>query len=134
MSQLKACVLLRDHLGERHEGSITGLAGHGLYVTLDAWWVEGLVHVSRLRGHYELEESGKALVGPGRRYALGDRVEVEIAASDPVAGRIDFELVERRERGRDAAARPARARSSSESRSQRAGKRTRRPSRVRKRK
>ena len=131
MSQLKACVLLRDHLGEVHEGSITGLAGHGLYVTLDAWWVEGLVHVSRLRGHYELEESGKALVGPGRRYALGDRVEVEIAAADPVAGRIDFELA--RERGRDAAARPARARSRSESRSQRAGKRTKRPSRVRKR-
>ena len=94
MDQLKACVLLREHLRERQAGSVTGLAPHGLYVTLDAWWVEGLVHVSRLPGYFELEEGGRALVGPGRRYALGDRVEVEIAAADPVSARIDFELLE----------------------------------------
>ncbi|HKA15640.1 MAG TPA: VacB/RNase II family 3'-5' exoribonuclease, partial [Myxococcota bacterium] len=92
MDQIKACVLLRPHVGERHEGTVTGLARHGLYVTLDAWWVEGLVHVSRLPEFTELSENGRALVSASARYELGDRVVVTIASADPVAARIDFEL------------------------------------------
>ncbi len=100
MAQIKACVLLRSHIGERHEGTVTGLARHGLYVTLDAWWVEGLVHVSRLPDYAELSENGRALVAGHTRYELGDRVVVTIAAADPVIARIDFELEMRRRRGR----------------------------------
>jgi ribonuclease R len=102
MAQLKACVLLRDHIGEEHEGRVTGLAPHGLYVTLDAWWVEGLVHVSRLPDYFELEPNGRALVagrGRGGRYEVGDRVAVTIAAADPVTARIDFALAPRPRRG-----------------------------------
>jgi len=99
MDRIKACVLARDHLGERHGGTITGLAPHGLYVTLDAWWLEGLVHVSRLGGFFELDPNGRTLRSRTDRYELGDRVQVAIAAADPVTARIDFELEERR-RGR----------------------------------
>jgi ribonuclease R len=98
MAQLKACVLLRDHVGERHRGRVTGVAPHGLYVTLDRWWVEGLVHVSRLPDHFDLDESGRALVSRGGRYELGDRVAVTIADADPVTARIDFALERRRPR------------------------------------
>ena len=125
MDQLKACVLLRDHVGEIHAGSVSGVAEHGLYVTLEAWWVTGLVHVSRLPGYWELGEGGRALTGDGGRYALGDALEVRIADADPVTARIDFELA--------GAPRRSRARSTNSARSQRAGRRTRRPSRVRKR-
>ncbi len=103
MDQIKACVLLRDHVGERREGTVTGLARHGLYVTLDAWWVEGLVHVSRLPDFTELAENGRALVSARARYELGDRVAVTIAAADPVTARIDFELELRRRRSRGSA-------------------------------
>jgi ribonuclease R len=103
MDQIKACVLLRPHVGERHEGTVTGLARHGLYVTLDAWWVEGLVHVSRLPDFTELSEDGRALVSASARYELGDRVVVTIAAADPVMARIDFELEMRRRRRRGSA-------------------------------
>ena len=103
MDQIKACVLLRAHVGERHEGTVTGLARHGLYVTLDAWWVEGLVHVSRLPDFFELEENGRALISASARYELGDRVVVTIAAADPVTARIDFELEGRRRRPRGSA-------------------------------
>jgi ribonuclease R len=103
MDQIKACVLLRDHLGERHEGTVTGLARHGLYVTLDAWWVDGLVHVSRMPDYSELSEDGRALVSGRVRYELGDRVAVTIAAADPVTARIDFELEVRPRRGRRSA-------------------------------
>jgi ribonuclease R len=100
MDQIKACVLLRPHVGEQHEGTVTGLAPHGLYVTLDAWWVEGLVHVSRLPEYTELAENGRAMVSASARYELGDRVAVKIAAADPVLARIDFDLVRRPSRGR----------------------------------
>jgi len=92
--------MLRSHVGERHEGTITGLARHGLYITLDAWWVEGLVHVSRLPDASELSEDGRAMVSRSARYELGDRVAVTIASADPVKARIDFELEVRRRRGR----------------------------------
>ncbi len=95
MAQLKACVLLREHVGERHEGRITGLAPHGLYITLDEWHVEGLVHVSRLPDYFELDPSGRALVARSARYELGERVEVTIADADPVTARIDFVLEDR---------------------------------------
>jgi len=104
MAQLKACVLLREHVGETHEGRVTGLAPHGLYVTLDAWPVEGLVHVSRLPARFDLEAGGRALVAEGRRggrYEIGDRVAVTIADADPVTARIDFELVARPRRRRE---------------------------------
>jgi ribonuclease R len=94
MVEIKKCVFLAAHLGETHAGTVSGVARHGLYVTLDAFFVEGLVHSSRLPGRFELDERAHALVlrGSRRRLRLGDRLRVRIEASDPVRGRIDFSL------------------------------------------
>ncbi len=94
MVEIKKCVFLAAHLGETHAGTVSGVARHGLYVTLDAFFVEGLVHSSRLPGRFELDERSHALVlrGSRRRLRLGDRLRVRIDASDPVRGRIDFSL------------------------------------------
>jgi len=94
MDQIKSCVFLRDHLGEEHDGTVTGVARHGLYVTLDPWAVEGLVHVSRLPGYFEIDDAGRALESRGKRYELGDRLRILVADADPVTSRIDFELIE----------------------------------------
>jgi ribonuclease R len=95
MVEIKKCVFLAAHVGEIHDGSVSGVARHGLYVTLDAFFVEGLVHVSRLPGEFELDEAAHALVARGsrRRLRLGDAVRVRIDAADPVRGRIDFSLL-----------------------------------------
>ena len=92
--QLGKCAFLEAHVGESHEGSVTGVARHGLYVTLDRWPIEGLVHVSRLPDYVELDPDGLSLVTEGsrRRYALGDRLAVRIAAVDVVKARIDLEI------------------------------------------
>jgi ribonuclease R len=94
MVEIKKCVFLRSHLGELHAGTVSGVARHGLYVTLDAFFVEGLVHVSRLPGFFELDERAHMLVSRGsrQRLRLGDRVTVRVDAADPVRGRIDFSL------------------------------------------
>jgi len=96
MVEIKKCVFLAAHVGEIHEGVVSGVARHGLYVTLAEWFVEGLVHVSRLPGFFELDENAHALVSRSsrRRLRLGDRVTVRIDAADPVRGRIDFRLAD----------------------------------------
>jgi ribonuclease R len=90
------------HVGEIHAGTVSGVARHGLYVTLDAFFVEGLVHVSRLPGHFELDERAHALVARNsrQRLRLGDRVTVNVDAADPVRGRIDFSLARSRAESR----------------------------------
>ena len=91
------CAFLAAHVGEVHEGRITGVARHGAYVTLDEWYVEGLVHVSRLPGYFVPDALGFALVSAESRlrFALGDRLRVQIARADPVEAKIDLEWLER---------------------------------------
>ena len=93
-ANLARCALLSRQLGASEQGTISGIAPHGFYVALDAWLVEGLVHVSRLPGFLVPDALGLALVeeGSGARYALGDRVRIRIEAADPVRNRIDFSL------------------------------------------
>jgi ribonuclease R len=94
MVEIKKCVFLAAHLGETHAGTVSGVARHGLYVTLSTFFAEGLVHSSRLPGRFELDERAHSLVARGsrRRFRLGDRLRVRIETSDPLRGRIDFSL------------------------------------------
>jgi ribonuclease R len=91
---LKKCVFLAQHVGEEQDGRVTGVARHGIYVTLDRWPIEGLVHVSRLPEYVSLDDDGLSLQAEGsrRRYALGDRLQVVVAAVDPIRLRIDLEI------------------------------------------
>jgi ribonuclease R len=95
MVELKKCVFLASHLGEEHAGTVSGVARHGLYVTLDAFFAEGLVHVSRLPEEFRLDEATHALVArrSRRRLRLGDPVRVRIDAADPLRGRVDLGLI-----------------------------------------
>jgi ribonuclease R len=100
MVDLKKCGFLQQHVGAALEGDVTGVARHGLYLTLERWPIEGLVHVSTLPEYVVLDERGHALVaeGSGARYGLGDRLRVRVAAVDPIRAQIDFELLEILER------------------------------------
>jgi len=96
MTDLKRCLFLRDKTGEEHDGTVTGVAPHGLYVTLDRWLVDGLVHVSRLPRRVALDDSGVALVAPrgGPRWQLGDRVRVRLESVDVQKGWITLVLID----------------------------------------
>ncbi len=101
MDAIKKCVFMAKHLGESVAGRVTGVAQHGLYVTLEPWFVEGLVHVSTLDDWVEYDEAQHALVGrdSGRRYALGDRYQVLVEQADPIKGWINFSIEETLEEG-----------------------------------
>ena len=94
---LKKCVFLRERVGECFSGSVSRVAKHGVYVALDPFFVEGLVHIRRLPGVWHLDERSFSLVARGGRdrLRLGDRVEIRVVAVDVARGWIDFELLER---------------------------------------
>ena len=90
---MKKVEFMERHLGEEFSGRISGVAAFGFFVTLDDFFVEGLVHVSGLQDdYYHFDERTYTLVGErqGRRFRLGDPVEVLVARVDKEARQIDF--------------------------------------------
>jgi ribonuclease R len=94
---LKKAEFMEGHLGEVFPGTVSGVTTFGVFVLLDDFFVDGLIHVnSLLDDYYVLREEEYALVGErtGRRFRLGDQVEVQVARVDRLERRIDFALPE----------------------------------------
>jgi ribonuclease R len=92
---LKKVEFMRRHLGDEFDGTIASVRAFGFFVLLDAYFVEGLVHVSSLADDYYLFlEDQYALVGENshRRFRLGDRVRIRVASVDLEQRQIDFLL------------------------------------------
>ena len=78
---LHRALLMRSRIGEELEGTVTGLVGSGLYVALDAPYVDVLVKFDMLgRDVYELDAQGLTAIGQrsGDVIHLGDRMRVKI--------------------------------------------------------
>ena len=90
------CRYMREHLGEEFSGTVSAATSFGLFVTLDALYVEGLVHITELGGeYYRFDEARQELRGErtGVRYAIGTRVRVQVSRVDLDGRRIDFRMV-----------------------------------------
>jgi ribonuclease R len=90
------CKYMREHLGEEYGGVVTSATTFGLFVTLDAMYVEGLVHITELGGEYfRFDEARQELRGErsGMRYAIGTRVRIQVSRVDLDGRKIDFRLV-----------------------------------------
>ena len=91
------CKYMREHLGEEYGGVVSSVTSFGIFVTLDAMYVEGLVHITELGGEYfKFDEARQELRGErsGIRYAIGARVRVQVSRVDLDGRRIDFRLVQ----------------------------------------
>jgi ribonuclease R len=90
------CKYMREHLGEEYAGVVTSATSFGIFVTLDAMYVEGLVHITELGGEYfRFDEARQELRGErtGARYAIGSRVLIQVSRVDLDGRKIDFRLV-----------------------------------------
>jgi ribonuclease R len=90
------CQYMREHLGEDFSGTVSAVTSFGVFVTLDAMYVEGLVHITELGGDYfRFDEARQELRGErtGIRYAIGARVRVQVSRVDLDGRRIDFRMV-----------------------------------------
>lgn len=90
------CRYMRERLGEEFSGSVTAVTSFGLFVTLDALYVEGLVHITELGGeYYRFDDARLELRGErtGIRYGVGTRVRVQVSRVDLDGRKIDFRMV-----------------------------------------
>jgi ribonuclease R len=74
--------MMKDHVGERFEGTVTAVVGSGVFVQLDAPFVDVLVRLEDLgQDRYEVDDDALRVVAArsGDVVALGDRLVVEIA-------------------------------------------------------
>jgi ribonuclease R len=90
------CKYMREYLGEEFGAVVSAATSFGIFVTLDAMYVEGLVHITELGGEYfRFDEARQELRGErtGMRYAIGTRVRVQVSRVDLDGRKIDFRLV-----------------------------------------
>jgi ribonuclease R len=95
VTDLYRAFFLRDRIGDVFEGTISGVAGFGVFVVVDDPFVEGLVRIGALTDdYYEFDEPTFRLVGrrSGRVFALGDAVKVEVQSVSVVRRKVDFAL------------------------------------------
>ena len=91
------CYYMRDRIGEEFVGTIAAVVPFGVFVALDSVYVEGLVHVSELgEDYFQFDSIKHEMLGErtGKRYRLGDRLDVRLVRADLESGRIDFVLAE----------------------------------------
>jgi ribonuclease R len=89
------CYYMRDRVGEEFEGSVSAVTSFGIFVALDDFYVEGLVHISELgQDYFHFDAARHHLLGDRTRkcYRLADRVKVKIVRVDLETSRIDFVL------------------------------------------
>ena len=84
-------------VGEKHAGAVSSVTEFGLFVELQDFYVDGLVHITSLgQDYYRFDADRRQLVGEssGRIYKIGQALEVQVARVDMEQGRIDFSLTD----------------------------------------
>ncbi len=100
------CYYMQDRVGETCAGTISAVTGFGIFVALDALYVEGLVHISDLGSDYfRFDPRAHELRGErtGARFRLGDRLWVKVVRVDLETSRIDFVIAPQPPSARDEA-------------------------------
>jgi len=83
--KVKLLTYLESRIGDAFESVIIGVEDFGLFCRVIELPVDGLIHVTTLGDDYfYLESETHTLIGrrSGRRYRLGDRIQVRIARID----------------------------------------------------
>lgn len=78
---LYRAMLMQDRVGEVFDATITGIAEHGIYCSIDAPFVDVLCRLASLPpDEWELDAHGIRLTGlrTGRGFSLGDRLSVRV--------------------------------------------------------
>ncbi|NVB40155.1 VacB/RNase II family 3'-5' exoribonuclease [Pseudenhygromyxa sp. WMMC2535] len=99
-NNLFAALFMRDRIGDRFEGAVSGLSQFGIFVQLDAPFVDGMVKVGDLerdrKEAMQRDETGVRTVGErsGWTLTIGDRVIVEVVDVSVARRQIDLALIE----------------------------------------
>ncbi len=88
---------MEDKVGQTFHGVVSAVTSFGLFVELEEFFIEGLVHLSALHDdYYRFHEDRLMLVGEntGNVFLIGDQVTVEVVDVNLARRHVDFKLVE----------------------------------------
>jgi ribonuclease R len=89
------CEFMQDHVGDVFDGVVASVTNFGLFVRLNDYHIDGLVHITSLASdYYRYDEVKQCLVGEsyGLTYRLGDPLKVKVAAVNLDERKIDLIL------------------------------------------
>ena len=95
--KLKLLRHMEEHADKIMVGIITGIQEYGLFVQIDEFQLDGLVHIKTLTDDfYELDKKKLSLIGSrnGKVYSFGDVVNVKITKIDLLKREVDFVIVQ----------------------------------------
>mgnify|MGYP004464942003 FL=1 len=87
---------MQKKIGEQYDGVVSGVTQFGMFVELENT-VEGLIRFEDLGNEYfDYDDQRKTLRGEksNKTYRVGDKVRIEVKASDKTTRRIDFKLID----------------------------------------
>ena len=90
-------LFVQEFMGEEFEGTISGIADHGMYVRMDQNYCEGMVPMNSIPGdRFHFDKDAFRIVGSKtkKEYNFGDRVKVRIYEVSPRKRQVDLELIE----------------------------------------
>lgn len=96
VEKMKKAQYMLSHIGEIHEGVISGVTAWGIYVELPNT-IEGLIHVTNLvDDYYFYDETKYAMIGreTKKTYTLGMKVKIIVDYVDKSKWQIDFLLAQ----------------------------------------
>ena len=87
------CEFMQHKLGETFQGKVSSVTNFGLFVRLDKFYIDGLVHISSLpQDYYHLNTVRHRLEGRKKIYCIGDELQVIVARVNLDERKIDFVL------------------------------------------
>jgi ribonuclease R len=92
------CEYMMDKVGKEFTAHVTSVVSFGLFVELDDYYVEGLIHITNLpKDYYQFDPVAHHLVGENtsQTFRLCDSVSVRVTSVDRNERRIDFELLKK---------------------------------------
>lgn len=95
VDKLKKVEYMSRHLGEIHEGVISGITNWGMYVELPNT-CEGMIRLQDLDDYYIFDENKYELLGEmsHQTFRLGQKIKICIANADKVTRTVDFLLAD----------------------------------------
>jgi ribonuclease R len=90
------CEYMLDKIGQSFDAHVTGVLAFGLFVELNEYFVEGLIHITSLpKDYYNFDPKTHQLIGENRgmQFGLNDQVRIRVSRVDMDDRKIDFELL-----------------------------------------
>lgn len=92
------CLLVKDHVGEITQGTISAVTHFGVFVHLDDFLVDGLIFIGNISGNLVSLNEREQTVSTGQlTLHIGDKIQVRIAAVNVPEHKIDLFLATPRE-------------------------------------